>query len=166
MTRPPWRSQAVRTLSQPTRPGGHPLRALRTGAAQPVLPAREWASISALADPVSAREGAVSSMVAEWQWTPLPAAAAFARMVTASGILGALTRLLLVAGAHAERCAWRVRGRAPRGPRGALAALTLRPALPCSRPRSAPGAELNTELLSFGADGARGAQTDRRARHC
>ena len=116
MTRPPCRSQAVRTLSQPTRPGGHPLRALRTGAAQPVLPAREWASISALADPVAARDCAVYSMVAEWQWTPLPAAAAFARVVTASGILGLLTRLLLVAGAHAERCAWRAPAPVPHAP--------------------------------------------------
>ena len=92
----------MRTLSQPARPGGHPLRALRTGAAQPVLPAREWASISALADPVGARSLAAFSVAPDWQWTPLPAD--LAPIVTASGILGVLTRLLAVGAAHADRC--------------------------------------------------------------
>ena len=90
----------MRTLSQLARPGSHPLRALRTGAAQPVLPAREWASISALADPVGARQRAAWSVSPEWQWTPLPAD--FAPIVTASGILGVLTRLLAMGAAHAD----------------------------------------------------------------
>ena len=92
----------MRTLSQPARPGSHPLRALRTGAAQPVLPAREWASISALADPVGARLQAAYAVSPDWQWTPLPAD--LAPIVTASGILGVLTRLLAVGAAHADRC--------------------------------------------------------------
>ena len=92
----------MRTLSQPARPGSHPLRALRTGAAQPGLPAREWASISALADPVGARMGAAHSVSPDWQWTALPVN--FAPIVTASGILGVLTRLLAVGAAHADRC--------------------------------------------------------------
>ena len=67
-------------------------------------PAREWASIGAVSDPVEARMFAASSLIAEWQWTPLPAD--FARIVTASGVLGLLTRLLTLGGAHADRCAW------------------------------------------------------------
>ena len=92
----------MRTLSQPTYPGSHPLRALRTGAAQPVLPAREWASISTLADPVGARAFAAYAVSPDWQWTPLPVN--LAPIVKASGILGVLTRLLAVGAAHADRC--------------------------------------------------------------
>ena len=92
----------MRTLSQPARPGSHPLCALRTGAAQPVLPAREWASISALADPVAARREAAYSVAPDWQWTALPAD--LAPIVTASGILGVLTRLLADGAAHTDKC--------------------------------------------------------------
>ena len=88
-----------------------------------MLPAREWASISALADPVGARLQAAYAVAPDWQWTPLPAD--LAPIVTASGILGVLTRLLALGATHADRCV-----RAP----------SVRPALPgvCGPPREPP----------------------------
>ena len=84
------------------------MRALRTGAAQPVLPAREWTAISRYADPVIAREQAVAIVSDKWQWTPLPTD--YARTVTASGVLPLVTELLVLGGAHVGRCARRARG--------------------------------------------------------
>ena len=96
-------AQGVRILSRPLRPGDHPLRALRTGAARPTLPGREWAAVSCYADPVMARVFAAGVMdIAAWQWSPVPAD--FARIVLESDALHLIRRVLELGAAHAGRC--------------------------------------------------------------
>ena len=97
------RMQGARTLSRPRRPGSHPLRALRTGAAQSALPAPEWAAVSCYADPVEALTLAAWAMdAAQWQWAPVPAS--FARAVLDSGALRHIRRVVELGAAHAGRC--------------------------------------------------------------
>ena len=82
----------------------HPLRALRTGAARPKLPADEWAAVSCYADPVEALTMAAWVMdTAEWQWAPVPAS--FARAVLASGALRHIRQVVELGAANAGRCA-------------------------------------------------------------
>ena len=97
-------AQGARILSRPVRPGGHPLRALRTGAARPALPGREWAAVSCYADPVDARSmGAWALDTAAWQWAPVPAN--LARAVLDSGALRHIRRVVELGAARAGRCA-------------------------------------------------------------
>ena len=94
-------------LSVAVAPGGHPLRALASadGAAPSLAPA--WAEVSRAADPVWARAFAAMAMAVEWQWTALPADCA--QMITASGMLPEIVRVVVVGGAYVAslrgRCA-------------------------------------------------------------
>ena len=89
-------------LSQPPQAGGHPLRALRTGAARPPRAAPAWARISCHADPVAAHAFAcVCMQLSLWLWAPVPTSCA--RTVLDSGALDLLTRLVELGGAHAGR---------------------------------------------------------------
>ena len=85
-------------LSVAVAPGGHPLRALASadGAAPSLAPA--WAEVSRAADPVWARAFAVSAITVEWQWTALPADCA--QIITASGLLPEIVRMVVVGGAY------------------------------------------------------------------
>ena len=97
-------TQCARMLSRPRRPGSHPLRALRTGAARPALPAREWAAVSCYADPVDAVTVCAWAIdAAIWQWAPVPAS--FARAVLGSGALRHIRRVVELGAANAGRCA-------------------------------------------------------------
>ena len=149
-------AQGTRILSRPRRPGSHPLRALRTGAARPTLPAREWAAVSCYADPVMALAMAAWVMDnAQWQWAPVPAS--FARVVLDSGALRHIRRVVDLGAAHAGRYAAPTaavgdRHTAPcllsiahSTSRSTLSTLTRR----CCR--SVPAAELNTQLIAHGA---------------
>ena len=152
-------AQGVRILSRPLQPGSHPLRALRTGEAQPTLPAREWAAVSCYADPVGvltlAAMGCCDSAI--WQWTAVPANRA--RVVLESGALHYLRRALELGAAHAGRCAQPPH--CANAPRGYLPHDTSADAGRSCRQqatsvtrrccRSVPAAELNTSLLSHGA---------------
>ena len=101
---PPNLAQGARILSRPVRPGGHPLRALRTGAARPALPGREWAAVSCYADPVNAQMMAAYAMdAAAWQWAAVPSN--FAQVVLESGALRHIRRVVELGAAHAGRCA-------------------------------------------------------------
>ena len=96
-------AQGARILSRPRRPGSHPLRALRMGAARPALPAPEWAAVSCYADPVEALTFAAWVMdTSIWQWAPVPAS--FARVVLDSGALRHIRRVVELGAAHAGRC--------------------------------------------------------------
>ena len=151
-------AQGVRILSRPLQPGSHPLRALRTGEAQPTLPVREWAAVSCYADPVEVLAFAAMSMdSAKWQWTAVPANRA--RVVLESGALHYLRRALELGAAHAGRCAQPPH--CANAPRGYLPHDTSADAGRSCRQRatsvtrrccrSVPTAELNTSLLSHGA---------------
>ena len=105
------RAQGVRVLSRPVRLGGHPLRALRTGAARPPLPEHTWAAVSCYADPVGLNMFAAWALdSAQWQWTPVPAN--FARVVLNSDALRHIRQVVELGAAHAGRCV------APDWPRG------------------------------------------------
>ena len=114
VTRDPYLAlQAVRILSRLPRPAIHPLRALRTGAARPTLPGREWAAVSCYADPVTAVGAAAWAMdSAIWQWAPVPAN--FARAVLESGALRHIRRVVELGAAHADRCVAASSRRLPR----------------------------------------------------
>ena len=135
----PLLAQGVRVLSQPPQAGGHPLRALRTGAARPPRAAPAWARVSCHADPVAAHTFAGACMqLSVWMWAPVPTSCA--RAVLDSGALDLLMGLVELGGAHAGRCALclaeRLRGRCRRDsslPSGETATL-LRPLTPASPP--------------------------------
>ena len=85
-------------LSVALAPGGHPLRALASadGAAPPLPPA--WAEVGRAADPAWARLFALEAVSVEWQWTALPADCA--QIITASGLLPEIVRVVVVGGAY------------------------------------------------------------------
>ena len=92
-------------LSRPVHPGGHPLRALRTGLPHPTLPASEWAGVSCDVDPVGAMELSCWVISMRLQWAAMPAD--LARIMLESGALHQVRRIVKLGAAHAGRCAAR-----------------------------------------------------------
>ena len=134
------------------------MRALRTGAARPTLPARDWEAVSCYADPVGARVMAVWVMdTAVWQWAPVPES--FSRAVLDSGALHHIRRVVELGAAHAGRYAGP--GRLWRHSHSAVLRALLcnvchstcsaHPTLTRRCCRRVPAVELNTELVAYGA---------------
>ena len=130
------------------------MRALRTGAARPALPGREWAAVSCYADPVDALTFAAWVMdTSIWQWAPVPAN--LARAVLDSGALRHIRRVVELGAAHAGRCAAATAlglelSTQCRARRAAARACGPRPLTRRCR-RRVPAAELNEDLIGAGA---------------